>query len=263
MKERILTAYEAERVVEKSLDIGEAMIKTGAEITRVEDSIRRICKAYSGGIVDVFSIMSLIVVTLHTTEDRNITLSRRIYTYQTDLGKLEQLNALSRYICQNLPCIDEIDSRMQKIMEEKKGFSIKIFLGYLLAVPSFALFFGGNMRDGMAALLVAAVFYVFECFFKGKSSNKVIYIFMSSFVVGVLTILSVKAGIGQHIDKIMIGNIMLLIPGINFMNSVKDMLSGDTISGLLKLLESIMLAVAIAAGYAAALLLSGQYGSIF
>ena len=257
MQRKVLTRIEVEHVVETSLDIGKAMLETGAEITRVEDSIRRICEAYSGGEADVFSIMSLIVVTLHVSDDIHVTSSRRIYGYQTNLGKLEQLNALSRYVCENLPSIEIIKAKMKSIMEEKKGFSRKVFLGYLLAASSFALFFGGSIRDGIAALLVVGLFYCFECLYKGKSTNKVLYIFICSLVVGILTILSVKIGIGQHIDKIMIGNIMILIPGINFMNSVKDMLSGDTISGLLKLIESIMLAVSIATGYAVALLLLG------
>lgn len=56
---------------------------------------------------------------------------------------------------------------------------------------------------------------------------------------------------------IIIGNIMLLIPGVVLTNSIRDMLSGDMISGLLRLSESVVLAVAIAIGFALSTALLG------
>lgn len=41
-------------VMECALDMGETMLRCGAEILRVEDTITRICTAYGGGIVDVY-----------------------------------------------------------------------------------------------------------------------------------------------------------------------------------------------------------------
>ena len=91
-----ISCFEAEKVMEKALDIGEAMLCSGAEILRVEDTIMRICLAYGDGIVDVFTILSLIILSWHTTDDKNYTQTRRIYSYSTNLKKLEELNALSR-----------------------------------------------------------------------------------------------------------------------------------------------------------------------
>ena len=77
-------------VVERALDIGEAMLRSGAEILRVEDTIRRICMAYGGGIVDVFTILSLIIVSWKTNTGENITQTRRIYSYVTNLEHLDR-----------------------------------------------------------------------------------------------------------------------------------------------------------------------------
>ena len=48
MKKEI-TCFEAPKIMEKALDVGEAMLCTGAEISRVEDTILRICHTYGGG----------------------------------------------------------------------------------------------------------------------------------------------------------------------------------------------------------------------
>ena len=77
------------------------------------------------------------------------------------------------------------------------------------------------------------------------------------FVAGVLAILCVRFGFGDNVDKIMIGTIMLLIPGLSIGNSVRDMLSGETVSGFLRFGQSIILAAIIALGYGTAILFMG------
>ena len=67
----------------------------------------------------------------------------------------------------------------------------------------------------------------------------------------------VKIGIGIHPDKIMIGNIMLVIPGIQLTNSLRDMINGDMISGLLNMSEALLKAIAVAMGFAIILIFGG------
>ena len=70
-------------------------------------------------------------------------------------------------------------------------------------------------------------------------------------------IVTVWIGLGQGLDYIIIGNIMLLIPGIAFVTSLRDMIVGDTISGLLGAFEALLRALAIAAGCALVLMQLG------
>ena len=83
--------------------------------------------------------------------------------------------------------------------------------------------------------------------------NSILQSILASGVTALAVVLLISAGIGQHADKITIGNIMLLIPGIAFTNSLRDLINGDTISGILGLSESVVKAVAIAIGFAAVL----------
>lgn len=60
-----------------------------------------------------------------------------------------------------------------------------------------------------------------------------------------------------HADKVLIGIIMLLIPGIILTNSIRDILLGDIISGSLRLVEAILMAATLALGMMAAIWLMG------
>lgn len=67
-----------------------------------------------------------------------------------------------------------------------------------------------------------------------------------------------KIGLYSNVDKVMIGSIMLLIPGIALTNALRDLFAGDTISGILRLLEALIQAGAIACGFALAVFLGGK-----
>ena len=94
--------------------------------------------------------------------------------------------------------------------------------------------------------------------FLGKiERNQLAKTFISSFAAGVLILLMIRLGLGNNADKIMIGSIMLLIPGIAMTNSVRDMLMGDIVTGMLRLTNSLLQAAAIACGFALSIMLMG------
>ena len=72
------------------MEMGEILLTSGAEVSRVEDTISRLCRAYGFARADVFTITSSIVVTASTPEGEAYTQTRRIRERGTDLGKLKR-----------------------------------------------------------------------------------------------------------------------------------------------------------------------------
>ena len=125
-----------------ALDIGEQMLISGAEVSRVEDSISRICNAYHVKRVDVFTITSSIIVTIQTRDGEICTQTRRIQKYATDLDRLDKLNSLSRYICKNTPELSYIDEQLKKLREAKPYGPFVQYLIFAMIAGSFTIFFG-------------------------------------------------------------------------------------------------------------------------
>ena len=97
-----------EQLISCALDIGEQMLLSGAEVGRVEDSMRLICTAYGCKRVDAFTITSSIVVSLITDDDKHITQTRRISGGQTDLTKVHKLNDLSTLLFPRLASLHRV-----------------------------------------------------------------------------------------------------------------------------------------------------------
>ena len=237
-----------------ALDIGEGLLKSGAEIHRVEDAIEHICKAYGAAHVEVFSIQSLIVTAVRMPDGSYTSQSRRITDISNHLRCLEYYNRLSRDICKNTPDFDEIDKRIFEIKQKRKYPFWITAIGFIFAASGFAVFFGGSLRDGLAAALVGFIMALLDRI-NVKFMTPVTKTLLISFTAGICSCLSVMIGIGQHVDMIAIGTIMILIPGLALGNSMRDLLSGDTLAGILKAVQSCIIAVIIAIGYSISILL--------
>ena len=248
-----LSITEQEQLLDCLLEMGDLMLDAGAEISRAEDTLSRMGAAYGAARTDVFVITSLISMTMEFPGDPSQTETRRIRSDgQPDFYRLEKLNALSRACCAEPLPPDELRARLDAVAAGKKPFSAKL-LGSVIAAGAFAVFFGGTIFDALAAAVFGAVICLLQERFAHTQVKTVALNLMISLLVG-LGVGALTALIpALHMDRILIGDIMLLIPGLAMTNAIRNMLVGDTISGVVRLLESLMWAAALAGGFMVAL----------
>ena len=235
------------------LDMGVLLLTSGAEIMRVEDTITRLCTVYGFCEPDVFVITSSIVLTARTPAGDIITQTRRIRARDTNLGRVEQVNALSRQLCEHpLPTEDLLRSIQQ--IKDMPGCSPRVrFFMYIGISAVFALFFGGSAFDAAAAAAAGITLFAADQLGPRLCLNGILQAFFSSILAALTVVLLQAAGLPCIAARAVTGNIMLLIPGLALTASLRDMICGDTISGLLGFSEAIVKALAVAAGFAAVL----------
>lgn len=239
------------------LDMGELLLTSGAEVMRVEDTITRITSAYGFVKTDVFTITSSIVLTVHTQDGRILTQTRRIRSHDTDLGRVARINEFSRQLCASPQEVEELAERVQEL-RRAPVYPAWIRCGmYAIISAAFSVFFGGTAHDALTAAISGILLFLsLRVMGRLRVSSILLNLLCSAFAA--LAVAGMVAlGIGQHPDKIIIGNIMLLIPGIALTSSLRDMINGDTISGLLGLCEAVLKALAIAIGFAIVLMQTG------
>ena len=239
----------AEQLLTCALDIGEQMLISGAEIGRVEDSLRHICTAYGCSRTDVFTITSSIVVSIEDAQRNFYTQTRRITATSTDLTRLDRLNALSRRICREKPDHEFVQQQLQTICAAKPYPLWLEALGSALVAASFAVFFGGSWMDALVAAPIGFGLRYTTWLLQKARMNNLFTNVVASFAMSFAAIALTRVGLGQDVNMIIIGNIMLLIPGIALTNSLRDMISGDIMSGMLRFFDAVLMAAAIAAGY--------------
>ena len=248
--------YTADYILGKALDIGENILRCGGEPHRIEDTVNRICTAYGAVHTDVFALPSLVMAGIRMPDGTTSSQVRRVYRTANNMYRLDLLNNLSRAICDGRVSLEDIDKTIEKTMNTRPFNRYLVLLGGVIAAGGFAVFFGGSLMDGLAAAVAGLVVSALNLH-KLKFGNQMLYTVAVSFIGALAGILMYKIGVGDNIDMIMIGTIMLVIPGLSFGNAVRDLLFGDTVSGLIQFVQAIMTAVMVAFSFIVAIILFG------
>ena len=246
----------ADDVLRTAMDVGEGLLRSGAEIQRIEDTITRIAKAYGAVHVEVFTITTLIIASVRMPDGGYSSQNRRVLTSSTNLHRLAKYNEISREICAGGVSIDQAQQKL-KAVKRSEPYPIWVFyIGVIFSAGGFAVFFGGSLLDGVVAAAIGILMMLIDQhkppFMNGMSSAV-----FTSFVGGALAELCAHFGLCHNMDMVIIGTIMLLIPGLTIGTSVRDMLCGDIVTGSIRFIQSLLLACVIAFGYGVAMLLVG------
>lgn len=240
------------------VNIGEMLLLAGAEISRVEDTIERLGYAYGAAEVNCFVITSSIMVTIGFVDTFNVSYTRRVTEIPgSNFTVIESINELSRLYCSGQITVEELEKRYLEIKEFKPDtrFRIVQYIGCMLVAGGAAVFFGGNVYDGIVGGILGLVVNLMLEKLEPICANKMMFNMISTFCLGLIICTLTKIFPVLQLECIISGEIMLLIPGVAFTISIKDIITGETLSGILRLIESIAWAIALAAGYMLAILI--------
>jgi len=245
---------EHDALLNLSAELGYRLMESGAEIYRAEESVRRLLTAYGLTSVEVFAIPNCITVSVTAEDGRPLTRIRRVPSHGTDIDLLERYNALCRRLCAQTPPLEEAAAQLAEIGRTGRSYSLPGLLGgYFLGAAAFCLFFGGTARDALCSGLCGLAMCLCQWAMNRMKANLFLRTIASGAVSALLALGLTRLTLGSNSDLIIIGALMLLVPGIAFTNALRDLMAGDTVSGLAKVAEALLIGVAIALGTGAAL----------
>ena len=233
-------------------DLGYRLAMCGAETFRVEESINLILQSY-GLNAESFAIPNNLTVSIETPDGTPLTRMRRIGTHGNDLDSLERYSNLSRRICAEKP---DPKTAMQWLKQTDSSLihynTFWIMLGNALGAAGFSVFFGGNFSDCLIASVCGILVGCVGLLMDRLSANQFFRTISASFLMALLAYGLGVAGVATNADTIIIGTLMILVPGLLFTNAMRDIIYGDTNSGINRIVLVFLIAVAIALGTAAA-----------
>lgn len=235
-----------------ALKAGEIVLTSGAEIYRVEETIVRICNSYSLK-CESFVLPTGIFISIENEDGSMNTGFRRIRNRKVDLNRIDSVNNLSRSLQMYQPDCKTVLEKLTEINEVKQySFPARI-AATAIGSFSFTLIFKGSLYDGIAALCIGTVSYLLREILTRKGFFQFLENFTAGLVAGFLSIAAYRFYPLLNEYKIIIGSIMLYLPGVSITNGIKDALYGDLVASLTRLGEAVLLVAVLAAGVGIAL----------
>lgn len=248
-----------ERILHLILDMGTAMIQSGAETHRVEDSLYRLLGSYGFAECNVWVVPTNIQATVIAPDGACLTQIRHIRRSGIDFAALDDLNALSRRACSEKLVPSAFSEQLTGIVRRSRPRGWILYLAGALAGGGFGVFFNCDPADAAAAVCTSLLVTFLSRYISQREHNPLISNFVIAFIAELFILFSVSHGLGHHGGYVAAGVVMLLISALGTTNGVRDLIALDTLSGIMNISLSLTGAMGIAMGIALPLqLLSHQ-----
>ena len=244
-----LRGISQEQALKLTLIIGRLLLKNGAETTRVEDVMERLCAYFDVPNVNVFVTPTFIM--LGSSSEIGEALCCRVRHRTINLSVLSEINQFSYGIDSwKLKYDDTMDYFTKKLTQKMPYTKIAVCAAYGFGALWFAMLLGAGAKDALASFLAACATSVT---LNNIDKNSVSAFWKNSLAGGIITaiaIFCVKFGFGKSFEAITVASLMPFLPGLAFTNGLRDFIAGDLISGNSRTAEAILFALSLAAGLA-------------
>lgn len=245
--------YDSKEITELALQAGHILLENGAEIFRVEETIERICKHYGLQSGNAFVLSNGIFMTAGGEKENFFAKVQHIPVSGTHLDKVAAVNQLSREIEAGKYTVQEAMTELERIKNMPGKRKRVQILASGLGSAAFCYLFGGGIVDSLVAFWAGVVLYVYVLNISIHLS-RIVGNILGGTLVTLFCGLAHQIGIGQHLNFMIIGSIMPLIPGVAFTNAIREMADADYISGTVRMMDALVgfLSIAIGVGFGTA-----------
>lgn len=238
------------RILILALFAGELMMRSGAEIYRVEDTVTRICRACKINYVECFAINTGIIVSLDSGDEESdvFTFIKRTRNSQIDLERVSLINDFSRVFTTTSLSVEAGFQRLREIAATPGYSMLWRVIGAILIGAFFCPLYKGSFSDMFIAGAISGVTWLVSYAISLLRFADFIRILVSCMAAAGLVLFAAALGAGDSISPVVVAATTIFLPGVAITNCARDFLSGDMLAGGTRLAETAMAAVAIAAG---------------
>lgn len=240
-------AYTKE-ILTLAVELGDAMLRNGAEIYRVEDTVIHILKAYEIEDFDVYVLSNGIFASANEGKEDACSVIRHVPLGDVHLARISAMNQLARDITSKQCSLMDAWTRLDECKSIPNPRKSLWVVGCGLGCSTLCFIFGGKLIDMAFALVIGVLLELLILWFNKQKMPRFAKCLFNSLFVTALAIIPVWMGLPVHIDKVIIAGIMPLVPGIAFTTSIRDFYNGDYLSGVIHLVDALLTALCIAAG---------------
>ena len=244
MTDQLLSVQRAARLC------GRLLLESGAEIYRVEETVSFILTAFHVEGVSVLALPTGVFYSFTGEDGKTIGEVIRTKVRTTDLGRVSRVNAISRDLVQGRISVEDALLRLEKEQSRPPRPLYMELLSSAVTASAFAVLFGGNFWDFLLAFLCGIAESLLALPFRKDNVSKSVYLMLSGALCALIAMLATSLSPVFSRTPIIVGAIMPLLPGLAITNAIRDTVTGDLVSGVARVADALLQAVAIAAGVA-------------
>lgn len=251
---------ESKRILNLAISMGEELLKNGGEIYRVQETVCRVMEAYGVHDYHVFVVTNGIFATVHEGRDDAGSMVRDIPLGSVNLEIVAGINQLSREICQDGLSLEKAYKRLEQCRRTTPVKDFWLALACGVECAGFCFLLGGHPYDSLFSFLLGLILKEFLLTGAKSGVSKFLMNILGSAFVAVGSLMLYRLGLHIRPDRIIIGGIIVLMPGVALVTGIRDLFNGDYLSGGIRMMDALLTGICIAVGVGAAVHLYQMLG---
>lgn len=231
-----------------ALRAGQIMLESGANTSRVEETVHHIGAALGAEAMHVYATPSGIIGSIHVGAEHR-TRVLRVVASTVSLSRIADVVAVSRRAVARSMTRSEVALALERIaVQPRSQGHWTTTIAVAAACACFAVLFGAGPREAAASALAAAIAQQMRVWLMATKLNRLIMTtLVSALAAGTALGLSILIG-GALPAVAMLASVLLLVPGVVMVSAVVDLFRGDTLAGISRAVAATLSLIAIAVG---------------
>jgi uncharacterized membrane protein YjjP (DUF1212 family) len=248
----------ASQVADLLLEIGSVLLVSGAHCGRISRNLERVAERW-GYHMELFITFTGLMVSIKNIArpEERVAHFRRCPLHGVHFGILTEISLLTWKIAEENLTIDEAEQRFAVIKQTSHYPRWATLLGVGFACAYLCILGGGDWANGGMAFIAAVSGMIVRQEFLKQRFNPMIAFILAAFTTGLISGLDMIYQIGASPEKTLATSVLYLIPGVQLINCVIDLIEGHIPTAIARGVFAGFTLLCIAVGLALGILLLG------
>ncbi len=239
--------------------VGELLTISGAEIRRVENTMKIIIQRTEGNVAHCDCTPGSVGATVTYPEGHTKTMILRINNRNTDFKKIIRLDELAKSYANKEIDFDEAIETFDSIKNMRVAPLYLRSMLNALSCAGFTFLFTPTMGNIISSFIIGFVaMMIYENIFERVEMSSFMQTITATIIISVFAFTLYFLGIPSSPNYVIIGTVTPLLPGVETINAVRDIVESDFLSATSRILNALVSgsAIAVGAGFVYTIILS-------
>jgi len=230
------------------LDVGAALMSSGASTHRTRLTLERLASGLGFRIELLITQRALMVTVIDSDQEHFFSSLKRTSPHKINFKMVSGISRMSWHVFDGEWTQEQITTELRRLKKLPHYPQWLVLTTVGVAGAAFCHIFGGGLIDMSVAFTATFSGLFVRHWSTLKKFNPYVCVFFAALTASLIAGFAEFFNLGNHPDAAFSTSVLFLVPGVPLINSVTDMMDGNIQNGIVRMVNGLIIAFAIAMG---------------
>ncbi len=230
------------------LDVGAALMSSGASTHRTRLTLERLASGLGFKIELLITQRALMVTVIDKNQEHFFSRLKRTSPHRVNFKIVSGISRMSWKVAEGNWTLEQVKTELRRLKKLPHYPQWLVLSTVGLAGAAFCHIFGGGIIEMVVAFTATFAGLFVRNWATRKKFNPYVCVYFAALTASLIAGIAEYFGVGNQPDAAFSTSVLFLVPGVPLINSVTDMMDGNIQNGIVRMVNGLIIALAIAMG---------------